>query len=222
MIQDYLSSLPIKDRKGAIEAINTQISEGSYNPLEIPKKMIFKRVRSSYFNGLQLSLTAGVGIGLGVVAVANPIIGIGAATLTILSGFKLSHDQWQDSQQALEEDDFGYLLSESEVLELQQCLKAMPEPKSPRIRKAVKVAQEIVEEELEEMDLGDYSDEVEVEAEEVENTTAADDADSIQPYSEAVAEELFESANVAMEDDPNYQEVSNPWDESKSADTKSA
>lgn len=168
-MQNYLNTRPLDERPAEIEKYETGVAEGSYDPLPIYKGAVEMRSLDTMLNRLQI--WSGLGVLSGGVALAvtglGPIVAIGAAATIVITGGRTSLTKRREDIEALEEDEFGHLLTDRELKELGSIVDRYGTPKTPALEQSLKIVRRIVDEETMVVSEPALPEAIEVEATEV-------------------------------------------------------
>ncbi|NER80463.1 MAG: hypothetical protein F6K42_12975 [Leptolyngbya sp. SIO1D8] len=188
--------IPIEDRANAIQKFEEGVVAGTADPLIPFKQAARERARERFFGSSSAIITTGLVSGGALLVTATPMAAAVVATTIFLGGFRWASQRWQDDREALDYNEFGYLLSDTELEDLEELVELMPEPKEGHIQESLNAAKAMVLEELGEVEekdpkaLLEGEPAIDVESKEVESSQP-----DLIPY----------------EQQPEYTET-NPWE----------
>ncbi|MBT9316268.1 hypothetical protein [Leptothoe spongobia] len=183
-MQSYLERIPEGQQSQAIETINTQIKDGTLDVSRFYRAQVRNQVNDRFRNGI---LTALGGTALSGVVTLVAIPGAPVVLLAIVSGTagyflaSKAYKQKKKANRAIKDGQWGYLLTDDQLYEMESVIKDMPKPATPQIEESIYLVRKILQEELE---LEPKEDVIDVESSEIEAVDQPNDA----PVSLAQAE----------------------------------
>lgn len=180
-MHSYIERLPDHKQADAIAKLNDDIQSGQLDVSKLYRTQVAHSVNEGAREGFLWSLAGGLGGGVVTLMLVPgapllvPVIVSGGVVYFCIQKVRKWHS---DAKQALKSDEWGYLLTDDQLREMDMVVSDMGAPATPQIKSSIEQARKILDSELEPEDAIDVPSE-----EVVEEPASTNDEQQLQPES---------------------------------------